>query len=55
MRGHVLEEVALIVCLFNICCRRKWRSFLVSKCSICVSLVDMSCKHDWCSSFSVIV
>ena len=37
--GHVLEEATLIVCLFNICCRCKQQLFLVSKCSLCVSLV----------------
>ena len=46
----MLEEATFIACLFNICCGHKRWSFLVSKCSLCVSLVDMSCKHDWSSS-----
>ena len=48
--GHVLEEATLIACLFSICCRSKQWSFLVSKYSLYFSLVDMSCKCDWCSS-----
>ena len=55
----MLEEATLIACLFNIYCRCRQRSFLVRKCSICVSLVDVSCKCDWCplshSCASVIV
>ena len=47
----MLEEATLIACLSNICCRCKRWSFLVSKCSLCVSLVDMSCTHDWYSSY----
>ena len=47
---HVLEEVILITYLFNICCRYKQCSFLVSKGSLCVSLVDISSKSDQCSS-----
>ena len=43
---HVLEEATLIAYLFNICCRCNQRSFLVSKCSLCVNLVDIPCKHD---------
>ena len=46
----MLEEDTLIVCLFNICCRCNCRSFLVSKGSLSVSLVDMSCKCEWFSS-----
>ena len=45
----MLEEATFIAFLFNIYCRHKRWSFLVSKCSLCVSLVDMSCKCDWCS------
>ena len=42
----MLEEATLIACLFNICCRSKRQPFIVSKCILCVSLVDMSCKQD---------
>ena len=46
----MLEEATLIARLFNICCGCKLQLFLVSKCSLCVTLVDMSCKREWCSS-----
>ena len=36
--------------VFNICCRCKWKSFLASKYSLCVSQADIYCKRDWCSS-----
>ena len=46
--GHVLKEATLIACLFNMFCRCKHWSFLVSE--SCPSLVDMFCKLDWCLS-----
>ena len=46
----MLEEVTFFARLFNICSRRKQWLFLVFKFSLCVSLVDMSWKHDRCSS-----
>ena len=47
----MLEEATLIACLFKISCRCKQQLFVVSKCSLSVNLVDMSCNRDWCSSF----
>ena len=37
---HVLEETTLIAGVFNISCRLKLWSFLVSECSLGISLVD---------------
>ena len=43
-------EVATLRCLCVPHLLLESGSYYVSKCSLCVSLVDRSHKHDWCSS-----